>query len=55
MQWGDDYEKEGLVADNDNRAVGIAFRNVNEEWKITDWGGAAPALPLTEKKSSPGS
>lgn len=55
VQWGDDYEKEGLVADTDNRAVGIAFRNVNEEWKITDWGGAAPALPITEKKSSPGS
>lgn len=55
VQWGDDYEKEGLVADTDNRAVGIAFRNVNEEWKITDWGGAVPALPVTEKRSSPGS
>jgi hypothetical protein len=55
VQWGDDYEKEGLVADTENRAVGIAFRNVNEEWKITDWGGAAPAMPVTEKRSSPGS
>ena len=44
VQWGDDYEKEGVVADTDNRAVGIAFRNVNEEWKITDWG--TPAAPL---------
>jgi hypothetical protein len=44
VQWGDDYEKEGVVADMENRAVGIAFRNVNEEWKITDWG--TPAAPL---------
>lgn len=43
MQWGDDYEKEGLIADTANRTVGVAFRNVNEEWKITDWGGGAPA------------
>lgn len=42
VQWGDDYEKEGLVADTDNRVIGIAFRNVNEEWKITELGGAAP-------------
>jgi hypothetical protein len=41
VQWGDDYEKEGVIADTDNRTVGIAFRNLNEEWKITDWGGAA--------------
>jgi hypothetical protein len=41
VQWGDDYEKEGLIADTENRAVGIAFRNINEEWKIVDWGGAA--------------
>ena len=46
VQWGDDYEKEGLVADTDNRVVGIAFRNVNEEWKITELGGApTAALP----------
>ena len=32
-----------MVADVENRAVGVAFRNVNEEWKITDWG--APAAP----------
>jgi hypothetical protein len=47
VQWGDDYEKEGLVADTGNRVVGIAFRNVNEEWKITGLGGApAVATPL---------
>lgn len=47
VQWGDDYEKEGLVADTDNRVIGIAFRNVNEEWKITEMGGApATGLPL---------
>ncbi|MBK6005549.1 hypothetical protein JJB11_05545 [Ramlibacter ginsenosidimutans] len=46
VQWGDDYEKEGLVADVENRAVGIAFRNINEEWKITELGGAPTvALP----------
>jgi hypothetical protein len=43
VQWGDDYEREGMVADTENRAVGIAFRNVNEEWKITEMGGATPA------------
>jgi hypothetical protein len=47
VQWGDDYEKEGLVADNDNRVTGIAFRNVNEEWKIVELGNATTvALPL---------
>jgi hypothetical protein len=40
VQWGDDYEKEGMVVDMDNRGVGIVFRNVNEEWKITEMGGA---------------
>ena len=46
VQWGDDYEKEGLVADVENRVVGIAFRNINEEWKITELGGASTvALP----------
>jgi hypothetical protein len=44
VQWGDDYEKEGVIADTENRAVGIAFRNLNEEWKITDWGAPAAAL-----------
>ena len=47
VEWGDDYEKEGLVADTENRAVGIAFRNINEEWKITELGGTTTvALPL---------
>jgi len=46
VQWGDDYEKEGLVADTENRVAGIAFRNINEEWKITDMGGKPPtAVP----------
>jgi hypothetical protein len=46
VQWGDDYDKEGLVADVENRVVGIAFHNVNEEWKITDLGSRATvALP----------
>jgi hypothetical protein len=33
VQWGDDYEKEGLIA-HDDRVDGIAFRRVNDEWKI---------------------
>lgn len=45
VQWGDDYEKEGLVADNDNRVAGIAFRNINEEWKITEMGTAPAVVP----------
>lgn len=46
VQWGDDYEKEGLVADVENHVIGIAFRSVNEEWKITELGGAPTvALP----------
>jgi hypothetical protein len=45
VQWGDDYEKEGVIADTDNRVVGVAFRNLNEEWKITDWGGTAVPIP----------
>lgn len=54
VQWGDDYEKEGMVADVDNRVVGIAFRNVNEEWKITEMGGTpAVAQPAAPAASSP--
>jgi len=45
VQWGDDYEKEGVVADTDNRVMGIAFRNVNEEWKITEMGGTPIPVP----------
>lgn len=45
VQWGDDYDKEGLVADTQNRMVAVAFRNLNEEWKITDWGAKAAAMP----------
>jgi hypothetical protein len=46
VQWGDDYEKEGLVADTANRVIGITFRNINEEWKFTELGGApVAALP----------
>lgn len=44
VQWGDDYAKEGVIADTENRVVGIAFENLNEEWKITDWGAAAAAV-----------
>lgn len=43
VQWGDDYEKEGLVADTTNGVLGIAFRNINEEWKIIQLGGAPAA------------
>lgn len=46
VQWGDDYEKEGLVADTADREVGIAFSNINEEWKITQLGTATVAGPL---------
>jgi hypothetical protein len=53
VQWGDDYEKEGLVV-QDDRVAGIAFRNVNEEWKIGELGTASgPAA--TPKRSSPDS
>ena len=49
VQWGDDYEKEGLVADNDSRMAGIAFRNINEEWKITEMGASSTiAQPATK-------
>ena len=54
VQWGDDYAKEGVIADTANRVVGIAFENVNEEWKITDWGGAAaPVAGGAEEKKTP--
>jgi hypothetical protein len=36
IQWGDDYEKEGIVEGEDNRVGGVAFRNRNEEWKIQE-------------------
>lgn len=45
VQWGDDYEKEGVVADTENRVMGIAFRNVNDEWKITEMGGSPIPVP----------
>jgi hypothetical protein len=45
VQWGDDYDKEGLVTDVENRVVGIAFHNINEEWKITEL-GRAPTVAL---------
>jgi hypothetical protein len=35
VQWGDDYQKEALAARDDNRAGGITFQNLNEEWKIS--------------------
>ncbi|MCG2594538.1 hypothetical protein LZ009_17310 [Ramlibacter sp. XY19] len=36
VQWGDDYLKEALAAGDDNRVTAVAFRSVNEEWKISD-------------------
>ena len=45
VRWGDDYEKEGVVADTTNRLLGIAFRNVNEEWKITEMGPSPTPAP----------
>ena len=36
VQWGDDYMKEALAADADNHVTGVVFRNVNEEWRISD-------------------
>jgi hypothetical protein len=37
VQWGDDYLKEALAAGDDNRVSGIAFRSINEEWKISEF------------------
>jgi hypothetical protein len=58
VQWGDDYEKEGLVVHGD-RVDGIAFRNVNEEWKIRELRPARGNLPAatapTPRRSSPDS
>ena len=36
IQWGDDYEKEGVVEGDDKKTGGVAFRNRNEEWKIQE-------------------
>jgi hypothetical protein len=36
VQWGDDYLKEGLAAGDDNLVTAVAFRSINEEWKISD-------------------
>ena len=47
VQWGDDYLKEALAAGDDTQLTGIAFRSINEEWKITEMQAtrAAPANP----------
>ena len=37
VQWGDDYMKEALAAAADNKVSGIAFRSINEEWKISEF------------------
>jgi hypothetical protein len=37
VQWGDDYLKEALAASDDNKVSGIAFRSINEEWKISEF------------------
>lgn len=34
IQWGDDYEKEGIVEGEDHRVGGVGFVNRNDEWKI---------------------
>jgi len=36
VQWGDDYLKEALAAGDDNKVTPVAFRSINEEWKISD-------------------
>jgi hypothetical protein len=55
VQWGDDYDKEGMVVHGD-RVDTIAFRSINEEWKIRLLAPAAAsghqAMP---KRSSPDS
>lgn len=35
VQWGDDYLKEALAAD-DRHVAGVVFENLNEEWRISD-------------------
>lgn len=37
VQWGDDYMKEAVAAADDNKVSGIAFRSINEEWKISEF------------------
>lgn len=37
VQWGDDYMKEALAAGDDNKVSGVAFRSINEEWKISEF------------------
>ena len=46
MEWGHDHEQEGLVADTNARAYGIAFRSINEEWTIKQPGAASMAAPV---------
>jgi len=37
VQWGDDYLKEALVAGDNDRVSGVAFRSINEEWKLSEF------------------
>lgn len=53
VRWGDDYDKEGMVVHGD-RVDAIAFRSVNEEWKIRSLAPAAGQV-ATPKRSSPDS
>jgi hypothetical protein len=53
VQWGDDYDREGEVLHGD-RVDAIAFRNVNEEWKIRELSPRG-RLPVTPRRSSPDS
>lgn len=53
VQWGDDYEREGLVVQADRIDAIVFRRNVNEEWKIGAlW--ASPDRPMP-RRSSPDS
>lgn len=53
VEWGDDYDKEGLVLHGE-RVDAVAFRSINEEWKIRALVPAA-AQRATLKRSSPDS
>jgi len=37
VQWGDDYLKEALAGGDNDRVSAIAFRSINEEWKISEF------------------
>jgi hypothetical protein len=53
VQWGDDYDKEGMVLHGD-RVDAVAFRSINEEWKIRSL-MPAQGQAATPRRSSPDS